>query len=204
MFADVDHILKIKENCEIFELEVDGKWNLSLIFGHNISVIYRLNSLPLHNVIPTGALLRVERTILSDYISPEREKIVEEKWCYFRIPIFSNKFSQKTEKNSNFHQNFLTISQPIVFFVQTRENFTRGFEILCKIGENTAFLQFSSGTFCKFSKILWPTGGIAPRTHYEAGPRTSSPPNCESGLHQFLCPWNLRRVCLLGIRGNFI
>ena len=73
MFADLDHILKIEENCEIFELEVDGKWNLSLIFGHNISVIYRLNSLPLHNVIPTGALLRVERTILSDYISPERE-----------------------------------------------------------------------------------------------------------------------------------
>ena len=49
-------------------------------------------------------------------------------------------------------------------------------KFFCKIGENTAFLQFSSGIFCKFSKILRRPGGSAPRTPYEAGPSTLNPP----------------------------
>ena len=40
------------------------------------------------------------------------------------------------------------------------------------------FLQFSSGIFCKISKILRRPGGSAPRTHYEAAPPAlNNPPN---------------------------
>ena len=42
---------------------------------------------------------------------------------------------------------FSKISQIIVFFVKTRENLARGFEIILKIDQNSAFLLFSEYIF---------------------------------------------------------
>ena len=52
-------------------------------------------------------------------------------------------------------QNFLKISQTIVFFVQTRENLPHGFEIFLQNRRKySIFCNFLREFFCKFSKIL--------------------------------------------------
>ena len=60
------------------------------------------------------------------------EKWLEKSGVIFQGYIFSNNFSRNNRKIifsidfQNF-QNFLKFSQPFVFFVQTRENWTHGF-----------------------------------------------------------------------------
>ena len=60
--------------------------------------------------------------------SPETEKIIIEKWCYFRRLYFSNKFSKNKNKIklqffyrifTEIFQNCIKISQQFAFFVQT-------------------------------------------------------------------------------------
>ena len=80
-------------------------------------------------------------------------------------------------KFSKIFKIFSTFSQPIVFFVQTRENLTRGFVIsLQNRRKYSIFCNFLQEFFCKFSKILRRPGGSAPRTPYEAGSPTLTPP----------------------------
>ena len=64
----------------------------------------------------------------------------------------------KNRQNSifllNFHQKISKFPQPIVLFVQTRENVTQSLEIHLQNRLKYCIFQFSYGIFCNFYKIL--------------------------------------------------
>ena len=84
----------------------------------------------------------------------EIEKNCCRKMMLFPKALFLERTFPKIVKNSIFYwifikdfQNFLKISQQFVFFFQTRENLTQGFEFLLKLDQNNAFLLFSKESF---------------------------------------------------------
>ena len=81
----------------------------------------------------------------------------------------------KIYKNSIFLMNFylknFKIFQQFVFFVQTREKLTQGFEIFCKIGENTAFLQFSYEIILQIFNNSPAFGGLSPQDPLQGRPQ---------------------------------
>ena len=90
---------------------------------------------------------------------PEIEKIVVEKWCYFRRLYFQQQLFQNSVKNSifllNFYQKFLKVSQQFVFFVQTAKNEHLGLLILLKnMLKQWIFCNFIQKFFGKFRKFL--------------------------------------------------
>ena len=72
----------------------------------------------------------------------------------------------KLVKNSifllNFHQQFSKISHLIVFFVQTRANFTLGFYIFWKIAENNAFFAIFLRNVLNIFEHSLASGGSPP------------------------------------------
>ena len=63
---------------------------------------------------------------------PEPAKIVVENGCYFRRFYFEQQLIPKIDKNSMSIEFSSKISQPVVFFVQSRKNLTHSFEKLLK------------------------------------------------------------------------
>ena len=73
------------------------------------------------------------------------------------------KFNFSIEFSSKIFKVFLKFPKPVVFFVQTSENLTHGFEIFFQNRRKYCiFCNFLNEFFCKFSKIFRRPGGSAP------------------------------------------
>ena len=101
---------------------------------------------------------------------PNRKKLLQKTDGIFEVSIFSNKFSQKIEKNSifplNFHQEFSKFSQNFpnncVFRPNARE-FTAWFwNFLQNRRKYSMFCNFLQEFLCEFSKILRRPGAQQP------------------------------------------
>ena len=107
-----------------------------------------------------------------------RKKLLYKNDVISEVSIFSNKFCKKIEIIQFLHwifiknfQNFLKISKTIVFFVQTRENLTHGFEIFLKNRRKySIFAIFWGNFFANFRKFSGVLGAPPPDPH-EADPQ---------------------------------
>ena len=103
-----------------------------------------------------------------------------------QLSIFSNNFSRNSRKiifivfSSKSFNFFLEFSQPFVFFVQTRENWTHDFQEFWKIWLNNTFFQFSEDLFANFRKLSCVRGEAPPPDPHEADPLKMSPPQPKS------------------------
>ena len=117
----------------------------------------------------------VRRAAVGGFKTPRNGKNCCRKIMLFPKFLFlATYFPRKQRKIQIFHCIFLKISKTIVFFVQTRENLPRGFELFWQNRRKySIFGNFLQEFFCKFSKILPRPGSSAP------GPPTLNPPPTE-------------------------